>query len=139
MGHWLFKQEPRCYSFSDLERDQTTLWDGVSNSLALQNLRKVCRGDQILFYHTGKEKAIVGVMRAESRPKPDPDRDDRKAVVVQVRVVRRLHGPVSLGRIKRDPQLKNWDLVRLPRLSVLPVTEEQWRRVEDLSREAGCP
>jgi predicted RNA-binding protein with PUA-like domain len=134
MGLWLFKEEPDHYSFADLRRDGTTRWDGVTNNLARQNLRRVRRGDRILYYHTGKEKAVVGQAVAVGNPGPDPDSDDLKAVVVQVRAVRQLPHPVSLARIKRDPALASWDLVRLPRLSVVAVTEEQWQRVEELSR-----
>jgi predicted RNA-binding protein with PUA-like domain len=137
MAYWLFKQEPGCYSFANLERDRTTLWDGVSNNLARQNLRQVKRGDRILFYHTGKDKAVVGEMVAQSDPRPDPKDEDPKAVVVEVRALKRLQHPVALASIKGDPQLASWDLVRLPRLSVVPVTESQWRRVEELSKEAG--
>jgi predicted RNA-binding protein with PUA-like domain len=136
MAYWLFKEEPDHYGYSDLERDQKTLWDGVTNNLARKYLRQVRRGDEILYYHTGKEKAIVGVMRALRDASTDPNRDDPKAVVVQVRPVRRLQQPVSLGRIKEDPLLTSWDLVRLPRLSVMPVSEDQWRRVEELSEKA---
>ena len=134
MGLWLFKEEPDHYHFRDLEREGTTLWDGVTNNLARQNLRQVRRGDRILYYHTGKDKAIVGEAVAVSDPQPDPGSDDPKAVVVEVRAVRHLP-PLSLARIKQDPQLKDWDLVRLPRLSVVPVTEAQWRRVGELSRQ----
>jgi predicted RNA-binding protein with PUA-like domain len=137
MAHWLFKEEPEHYNFGDLEREGTTLWDGVSNNLARRNLRKVSKGDRILFYHTGKEKAVVGEMRALSGPLPDPNDGDPKAVVVKVRAVRRLQHPVLLGRIKNDPSLAGWDLVRLPRLSVMLVSEAQWRRVEELSESAG--
>jgi len=136
MAYWLFKQEPGCYSYADLERDRTTVWDGVSNHLARRNLRQVKPGDRILFYHTGKEKAVIGEMRAVSSPHADPKSDDPNSVVVEVQAVRQLH-PVTLGQIKDDPQLANWDLVRLPRLSVVPVTEVQWQRVEQLSKEAG--
>jgi predicted RNA-binding protein with PUA-like domain len=135
MGLWLFKEEPDHYSFADLRRDGTTRWDGVTNNLARQNLRRVRRGDRILYYHTGKEKAVVGEAVAVGDPKPDPDSDDPKAVVVEVRAVRQLPHPVTLARVKSDPALAGWDLVRLPRLSVLAVTEEQWERVEELSRE----
>ena len=135
MGLWLFKEEPDHYSFADLRQDGTTRWDGVTNNLARQNLRRVRRGDRILYYHTGKEKAVVGEAVAVGNPEPDPDSGDPKAVVVQVRAVRQLPHPVSLARVKSDPALAGWDLVRLPRLSVLAVTEEQWRRVEELSRE----
>jgi len=137
MALWLFKQEPTDYSFSDLQRDGTTRWDGVTNNLARRNLRQVRRGDRVLYYHTGKEKAVVGEMRVIGDAKPDPAGDDPKAVVVEVKPVRQLRHPVSLGRIKADPVLAEWDLVRLPRLSVLPVTEAQWRRVEELSETEG--
>jgi predicted RNA-binding protein with PUA-like domain len=132
-GYWLFKQEPDCYSYSDLERDGQTVWDGISNSLAQQNLRQVRVGDRVLFYHTGKEKAVVGEMVVVSGPRP-LDREGRN-VVVDVKPVRRL-SPVPLARIKADALLRAWDLVRLPRLSVVPVTLAQWRRVEELS---GAP
>jgi predicted RNA-binding protein with PUA-like domain len=130
MAHWLFKEEPDHYSFADLVRDGTTVWDGVSNALARQNLRKVRRGDLAFYYHTGKEKAIVGVMLLVTNAQADPE--DSKGVVVQVRPVKLLTRPVSLKEIKADALLKDWDLVRLPRLSVMPVTEKQWRRVEKL-------
>ena len=136
MARWLFKEEPDHYSYADLEREGTTLWNGVTNNLARQNLRKVRRGDRILYYHTGKEKAVVAEMRAASDSQSDPDSDDPKAVVVQVEAVRRLQHSVPLQRIKGDGQLVSWDLVRLPRLSVMPVTEEQWQRVEQLSKDA---
>jgi predicted RNA-binding protein with PUA-like domain len=131
---WLFKEEPEHYNFAELEQDGTTLWDGVTNNLARQNLRQVRRGDRVLYYHTGKEKAVVGEMVAVSGPMPDPSSDDPKGVAVKVKAVRRLQHPVSLKRIKQEPKLADWDLVRLPRLSVLAVSKEQWRRVEELSR-----
>lgn len=134
MAYWLFKEEPDHYSFTDLERDGSTLWDGVTNNLARLNLRRVEPGDRIWFYHTGKEKAVVGEMKAVSGPQPDPEADDPKAVVIRVEPVRRLPHPVPLSRIKEDPQLADWELVRLSRLSVVPVTPVQWKRVEQLSR-----
>jgi predicted RNA-binding protein with PUA-like domain len=137
MAYWLFKEEPDHYSYSDLEREGSTLWDGVSNNLARLHLRQVRRGDRILYYHTGKEKAVVGEMRAVSDAGPDSNSEDPKAVVVQVRPVRRLRHPVTLGRIKEDALLDGWDLVRLPRLSVMPVTENQWRRVVELSERVS--
>jgi len=132
---WLFKQEPSCYSFADLERDRATIWDGVTNALALQNLRKVQPGDRVLFYHTGKEKAIVGEMRILEGPAPDASvPDDSKRVTVKVEFVRRWPRPVRLQEIKDDAQLRVWDLVRLPRLSVVPVSPAQWRRLDQLSQ-----
>src|SRR5262249_37759599 len=135
MNYWLFKEEPDHYSFADLERDGSTVWSGVSNALARQNLRKVKRGERILYYHTGKEKAIVGEMKATDDSMPDPKDADPKAVVVKVQPVRRWPRPVTLKRIKEDPALADWDLVRLSRLSVMPVSEAQWRRVHKLSEE----
>src|SRR5260370_28060516 len=103
-GYWLFKQEPACYSYADLERDGRTVWDGVTNSLAQQNLRRVRKGDRILFYHTGKEKAVVGEMVVVSEPRPA---GDAKTVVVDVQPVRRLT-PVALAQIKEDALLREW-------------------------------
>ncbi|HEV3262403.1 MAG TPA: EVE domain-containing protein [Gemmataceae bacterium] len=134
MAYWLFKEEPEHYNFADLERDGATLWDGVSNNLARQNLRKVRAGDKVFYYHSGKEKAVVGEMRVVGGPMADPNDADPKAVVVEVEAVRRLQRCVSLARIKDDRLLADWDLVRLPRLSVVPVTAAQWRRVQELSR-----
>jgi predicted RNA-binding protein with PUA-like domain len=135
-GGWLFKEEPTCYSFADLERDGQTVWGGITNNLALQYLRQVRAGDRVLYYHTGKEKRIVGEMQAVSDPQTATD--DTKAVAVQVRLVRRWPQPVTLARIKQDDWLaQHWDLVRLPRLSVVPVSAEVWRRVEALSRETA--
>jgi predicted RNA-binding protein with PUA-like domain len=139
MRKWLFKEEPTHYSFADLERDGTAVWDGVANPLALQNLRQVAAGDRVLFYHTGKEKAVVGEMEVVAGPAPDPDSGDEKRVVVTVKAVRPLQHPVPLGRIKGDPAFAGWELVRLPRLSVMPVTEAQWRRIEELGRGPAKP
>jgi predicted RNA-binding protein with PUA-like domain len=136
MARWLFKEEPDHYDFASLVRDRRTLWDGVSNNLALQNLRRVRKGDDVFFYHTGKQKAVVGVMRVVSDPRTDPETEDEKSVVVEVEPVRLLNRPVTLAEIKADAALKGWDLVRLPRLSVVPVTDAQWRRVEEISRTA---
>jgi predicted RNA-binding protein with PUA-like domain len=142
MPSWLFKQEPGCYSYADLQRDGSTVWDGVNNNLALKHLRQVRRGDRIFFYHTGKEKAVVGEMVAAGDPSPDPNQKDGKSVVITVRAVRRLPHPVPLERIKDEPALADWELVRLSRLSVMPVSEAQWKRVmelsQDLSRQAGA-
>jgi predicted RNA-binding protein with PUA-like domain len=133
---WLFKEEPEHYAYADLERDGRTVWDGVTNNLARQHLRQVRVGDRVFFYQTGKVKAVVGEMRVTAGPRPDPASDDPKAVVVEVEPVRALGRPVSLAVVKQDALLAGWDLVRLPRLSVLPVSEEQWRRVEELGRAA---
>ena len=135
MALWLFKIEPSCYSLADLERDGSTIWDGVNNALARKHLRQTKPGDRVFFYHTGKEKAVVGEMKIAGEPTVDPKGDDPNAVAVKVNVVRRLAKPVPLAAIKADKLLAKWDLVRLPRLSVVPVSEEQWKRVEELAKE----
>ena len=130
-GYWLFKQEPECYSYADLEQEGRTIWDGVTNSLAQKNLRQVRVGDRILFYHTGKEKAVVGEMVIVGGPRPAAN-GNGKDVVVEVEPVRRLLS-VTLDQIKADALLCDWELLRLPRLSVVPVTPAQWRRMLELS------
>jgi len=135
MSYWLFKEEPDHYSYADLERDGETVWSGVRNPLARKNLSQVKRGERIFYYHTGKEKAVVGEIEAIGNPTPDPKDSDPKAVVVRVKAVDRLAHPVTLKQIKEDPKLAEWDLVRLSRLSVVPVSEAQWRRVLEMSRE----
>jgi len=134
MAYWLFKEEPTHYSFADLEKDGETVWEGIRNPLARQNLRKVARGDAIFFYHTGKERAVVGEMEAVSDP--EPGAGDPKSVVVRVRATRRLPKPVTLERLKQEKSLANWELIRMSRLSVVPVTAQQWAAVQRLSREA---
>jgi predicted RNA-binding protein with PUA-like domain len=133
MALWLCKQEPSCYSYDDLERDGSTVWDGVSNALARKHLRQMKPGDRVLYYHTGKEKAVVGEMVVTAEPRPDPKSEDEHSVVVEVKPVRRLPAAVTLAQIKADKLLAKWDLVRLSRLSVVPVTEAQWRRVGELA------
>jgi predicted RNA-binding protein with PUA-like domain len=137
MALWLCKQEPDCYSFDDLARDGSTLWDGVSNALARKHLRQMKPGDRVFFYHTGKQKAVVGEMVVAGDPRPDPKSDDDAAVVVEMKAGPKLPRPVPLAEIKADKVLAGWDLVRLPRLSVVPVTDAQWRRVEVLAGRPG--
>jgi len=132
MPLWLFKEEPAHYSFADLEGDGSAFWDGVENALAQKHLRSVRPGDRVFFYHTGKEKAVVGEMRVVGDPRPVEE--GSAFVGVEVEPVGRLARAVPLSRIKEDALLAGWDLVRLPRLSVVPVTPEQWKRVEELGR-----
>jgi predicted RNA-binding protein with PUA-like domain len=133
MALWLFKEEPDHYSYAQLEADGSTLWSGVDNNLARKHLRQVKKGDRIFYYHTGKEKAIVGEMKALADAGPDPNSDDPKAVAVEVKPVRRLASPVTLERIKKEPLLQSWELVRISRLSVMPVSEAQWHHIEKMA------
>lgn len=134
MAYWLCKEEPTHYSFDDLVRDGKTRWAGVQNNLALKHIRSMHKGDQILYYHTGGEKAVVGIMEAASDPYPDPDAKDARLVVIDVKPVRTLAKPVTLAEIKADPAFKDWELVRISRLSVMPVSASQWQRVLNLSQ-----
>lgn len=131
---WLFKSDPETYSFSDLEREGRTVWDGVSNNLALKYLRSVRKGDMALIYHTGDERAVVGIAEVLSDPYPDPKQKDPRLAVVEVKVRERLGRPVGLDEIRKQAALKNFDLVRLPRLSVMPVAEGQWKALLALAK-----
>ena len=123
---WLFKSDPETYSFYDLEREGKTVWDGVSNNLALKHLRSVGKGDSVLIYHTGEERAIVGIAEVLTDAYPDPKQKDSRLVVVDIKAVKKLRRPVSLDEIKKQASLKDFALVRLPCLSVMPVSESQW-------------
>jgi len=129
---WLFKTEPGEYSYDDLERDKKATWDGVSNNLALKHLREIRLGDVILIYHTGNDKAIVGLAEAISDPHPDPNDPTQNLMVINIKPKRRFPHPVTLQEIKAVEALKDFDLVRLPRLSVMPVGKEHWDVLQDL-------
>ena len=131
---WLFKSDPETYSFSDLEREGKTVWDGVSNNLALKHLRSVRKGDSVLIYHTGVERALVGIAEVLSDAYPDAKQKDPRLVVVDIKAVERLPRPVSLDEIKKRSSLKDFPLVRLPRLSVMPVSEKQWEELRALAK-----
>jgi predicted RNA-binding protein with PUA-like domain len=134
MAYWLFKEEPDHYSLEDLFRDKRAVWAGIGNNTALMHLRSVQKGDRVLYYHTGKEKAVVGVMEIVKGPYPDPKRDDARFVVVDVKPVSRLTRPVSLAEIKANPKFADFALVRISRLSVMPVTNQQWAEIERLAK-----
>jgi predicted RNA-binding protein with PUA-like domain len=125
--HWVLKTEPSEYGFPDLVRDRRTRWEGVSNPVALKHLRSMLMGDDALIYHTGNEKAVVGLARVASAPYPDPR--DPKLVVVDVEPVKPLPRAVPLAEIKAEPAFADLGLVRIPRLSVVPVEPPQWKRL----------
>jgi predicted RNA-binding protein with PUA-like domain len=131
--NWLFKEEPTHYSYEDLVRDGKTTWTGVRNPLAQKHLRSVDKGDRIFFYHTGDEKSVVGVMKALAAAYPDPEDTNGKLYAVDVAPVKKLPHPVTLASIKADKSFADFALVRMSRLSVMPVSDQQWARIEKMS------
>ena len=131
--NWLFKEEPSNYSFDAFVADKKTTWSGVKNPVAQRNLRSVKKGDRVFYYHTGDEKQIVGIAKALGNAYPDPADTTGKAHVVDIGPVHKLARPVTLKEIKADPFFKDFDLVRISRLSVMPVSDAQWTRIEKLA------
>lgn len=129
MSFWLLKTEPEEYSWYDLEKDKTAVWDGVKAPAALQNLARMKKGDLAFIYHTGKERAIIGISKIVSQPYPDPDKANAKLLVVKVSADKPLPNPIKLADIKKSNLFPNWELIRLPRLSVVPVTTKQWNLI----------
>jgi predicted RNA-binding protein with PUA-like domain len=132
--NWLFKEEPSHYSFDALVKDKRAVWSGVKNPVAQKHLRAVKRGDGIFYYHTGKEKSVVGVALALGDAYPDPEDKTGKSAVVEVGPVRKLKRPVTLAEIKADARFKTFPLVRISRLSVMPVSDVEWKRIERMAR-----
>lgn len=135
MAAYLFKTEPSDYAFSDLLRDKRVVWEGVSNALALQHLRTVKKGDTVVIYHTGSEKRAVGLATVTKAAYADPKLDDERRAVVDLKPVRALTRPVALSEFKTDPVLKATELVRISRLSVMPLTEPQLQKLLALAGE----
>ncbi len=139
MAHWLAKSEPSVYAYADLVRDGRTEWDGVHNAAALLNLKRMAVGDGLMFYHSGDERAVVGLARIASAPHPDPH-DERGSWSVAVTPVRALRAPVTLSDLRANRALEGFVLFRMSRLSVMPVTDAQWAAI--LAHEpagAGAP
>ena len=134
-NYWIFKTEPTDYSWDDLVRDKRTTWSGVKNALAQKHLRSVTKGDSILVYHTGTERRAVGLARALGDAYPDPASAGGKLATVDIEPVRPLQRPVALSDIKEDGAFKDLALVRMGRLSVVPVTGAQWARLMELGAE----
>ena len=132
---WLLKTEPSVYSYGDLEREGKTAWDGVTNPVALRNMREMQAGDRAFVYHTGDEKAAVGIAEVVRAAYPDPKRSNSKLVVVDLRPVERLGRPVSLAEIKAMAVFAQSPLVRQGRLSVVPLTAAQWKAIEGRGRQ----
>ncbi|HWB52552.1 MAG TPA: EVE domain-containing protein [Tepidisphaeraceae bacterium] len=133
MNYWLLKTEPTCYSWPEMVKDKKTVWDGITNALALKHLRTMNKGDLALFYHTGTERHAIGIIEVVSAPYPDPKMEDERMAVVDVKLKKQLKRPVSLQEFKADPAFAGWDLLRLSRLSVVPVPAKMWKRIEELA------
>lgn len=130
--YWLVKTEPSTYALADLEREGRTTWDGVKNALAQIHLRAMRQGDEVLIYHSGKEKSVVGRARVDAAP-----RTEGKVTVADLRFEARLQAPVPLAAMKSDPALAGLPLFRNTRLSVMPITPDEWEGVHRLARREG--
>lgn len=130
MAQWLVKEEPEHYNYAQLERDKETVWAGVRNPLAQKHLRSIRRGERVFYYHTGKEKAIVAIAKASSDAYPDPDDKTGKLFVVDIAPEKALARPVTLAEVKADAAFASFPLVRMSRLSVMPVSDAEWKRIE---------
>lgn len=126
MAFWLVKTEPHVYAYDDLERRGRDMWEGVRNNLAQRHLRSMAPGDRVMIYHSGSERAIVGLGEVVSAPYPDPTDPSGRCVTVDIAALGRLRRPVSLAEVKQHPEYTGWELVRLPRLSVMPVPPDIW-------------
>ncbi|MCC6239900.1 MAG: EVE domain-containing protein [Phycisphaerales bacterium] len=135
MAYWLLKTEPNCYDWNALVRDKKTVWDGVTNALALKHIRTMKKGDLAAIYHTGTQRAAVGIATVITDAYADPKQDDDKLAVVQIQMQKVLPRPVTLSDFKADPGFAGWDLLRISRLSVVPVPEKMWQRMLEMSRE----
>ena len=135
-GYWILKTDADTYPFEQLERERRAVWDGVTNALALKHIRSMAKGDHALIYHSGDDKALVGLARIVSDPYPDPKSDDPRLVVVDIEASRRVPRPVTLAEVKADPAFADLGLVRQSRLSVIPVPPDQWKRLLSLAGAA---
>jgi predicted RNA-binding protein with PUA-like domain len=128
-NYWILKTDTDTYPFEQLVRERRAVWDGVSNAVALKHIRSMAKGDQVFIYHSGNDKALVGLARVVSDPYPDPKAKDPKLFVVDIEAGDRLPRPVTLAEVKADPAFADLGLVRMSRLSVIPVPAEQWKRL----------
>jgi len=135
VNYWLAKQEPKSYNFSILKKDKKTIWDGVHNNLALKHINNMKKGDLILFYHSGDEKQVVGIMEVSSKPYSNPEETNERFVVVDVKYKKELQNPVTLSEMKKQKKFKNWELLRISRLSVMPVPKEIWNLIIKMSKK----
>jgi predicted RNA-binding protein with PUA-like domain len=139
MAYWLAKTEPESFSYADLERLGQDRWNGVKNFAALKHMKNMELGDLVFIYHTGKEKAIVGVAEVVAKAYPDPNETDKRFIVVDVKPCYPLDRPVTLKEIKSNPLFQEWELVRQSRLSVMPVSEEHWQFIHNSAKQTATP
>ncbi len=132
MAHWLIKSEPSKYSYDQLVKEKETFWDGVRNYAARNNLREMKKGDEVFFYHSNEGLEIVGIVKVSKAAYQDPTTDDPNWVVVNFKPVKKLKKPVPLTIIKADKRLEGIELVRLGRLSVCRITDEEWNTIFEL-------
>ena len=135
MPRWLLKTEPGSYSWDDLVRDKKTTWNGVTNAVALKHIRSMKKGELAFIYHTGDERRVVGIAAIASDPYPDPKEKDERLVVVDLKPKRKLTRPVTLVELKAEKAFQGWDLLRIGRLSIVPVPDTIWARIEELAAE----
>jgi len=138
MNYWLAKQEPsgpRGYNVLQLQKDKKTMWDGVHNNLALKHIRNMKKDDLVFFYHTGDERQVVGIMSVISNPYPNPEEENKRFVVVDVKFKKLLKIPVTLDSIKKQKKFKDWELLRISRLSVMPVPKIIWDYIIKMSQK----
>ena len=135
MAYWLCKQEPSTYNIDELEKEKKTSWDGIHNNLALKHMRQMKKGDLAFFYHTGDEKQIVGIMEITSKPYPNPKEKDPRFVAIDVKFKKRLQRPIPLDEIKNNKAFKDWELLRISRLSVMPVSSPIWHEINKISQK----
>jgi predicted RNA-binding protein with PUA-like domain len=135
MAYWLCKQEPTTYNIDKLEKEKKTTWDGVHNNLALKHMRQMKKGDLVFFYHSGDDKYIAGVMEVASEAYPNPKESDPRYVVVDVKFKKKLKNPVTLSQIKSNKMFASWELLRISRLSVMPVPTQIWNEILKISQK----
>lgn len=135
MNYWLCKQEPSSYNFDSLETEKTTSWDDVHNYLAIKHINSMKKGDLAFFYHSGDEKQIVGIMEIISTAYPNPKEKNPKFVTIDVKYKKRLKRPVTLAEMKINKKFKDWELLRISRLSVMPVTSQIWNEILGISQK----
>jgi len=134
-NYWLCKQEPSTYNIEQLKKEKTTVWDDVHNNLALKHMTQMKKGDLAFFYHTGDEKQVVGIMEIISNPYPNPKEKNPRFVVVDVKYKKHLDNPVTLDQIKTNKKFKDWELLRISRLSVMPVPSKIWEEILKISQK----